>query len=49
MLSGSGSFYEKTKSIYTQYKLEINKEKLIPQAIASCKNDSNCTAEIPSD
>ena len=42
LVSGSGSFYEKTMTIYTKYKLEINKKKFIPVALESCRNDTDC-------
>ena len=49
IVSGSASYTEKTTEIFTQYSLEINKNKFIDEAITSCKIDNLCNINVPNE
>lgn len=49
IVSGSASYTEKTTEIFTQYSLEINKNKFIDEAFTSCKSDNLCNINVPNE
>ena len=48
-IQGSGSFAERVDEIITEYSLNINKFKLMEEAIKKCKKDYICRSYIPSE